>query len=197
MATVHLISGLPSAGKTTYSIALKAATDGVHLRLDHWLVTAYGEYAIDAIGHQEHVRRVGACRALIWGVAQQFLRRQVDVILDDGFFLHAHRLRYAQLAAAMDADCTIHFLNTPRAIIEARLEERNRNLPPDSFIITPARLEQFYAMFEPPSPVDGLRIIEIDDCPNDCSYKGCGEGGNRAFINDSSCLHKDANAVEH
>ena len=161
MATVHLICGLPSAGKTTYSTALKVTTSGVHFRLDHWLVTAYGHYAIDTVGHEEHVRRVGACRTLIWDVAQQFLRRQVDVILDDGFFLHAHRLRYAQLAAAMDADCTVHFLNTPRTTIEARLEKRNQNLPPDSFTITPAMLDQFYAMFEPPSPADGLCVIEI------------------------------------
>ena len=161
MATVHLICGLPSAGKTTYATALKSSTSGVHFRLDHWLVTVYGHYAIDTVGHKEHVRRVEACRTLIWEMAQQFLRRQVDVILDDGFFLHDHRLRYALLAEAINAECTIHLLNTPRPIIEARLEKRNRNLPPDSFTITPARLDQFYALFEPPSPDDRLHVVEV------------------------------------
>ena len=161
MATVHLICGLPSAGKTTYSTTLKTTTSGVHFRLDHWLVTAYGDYSIDDIGHDEHVRRVLACRALIWDMAVEFLHRGTDVILDDGFFLREHRLRYAAMARAVDADVTIHFINTPRTTIEARLEKRNRHLPPDSFAITLVMLDQFYAMFEPPSSADGVRIIEI------------------------------------
>ena len=80
MATVHLICGLPAAGKTTYSTALKATTGGVHFALDHWLVTAFGRYAIDDVGLDEHVRRVMACRELIWSVAREFLNRDVDVL---------------------------------------------------------------------------------------------------------------------
>ncbi len=166
MATVHLICGLPSAGKTTYAMALaqvKTAVSktAVHLRLDHWLTTAYGNYTIDIVGHNEHVRRVFACRALIWGVAQQFLHRDIDVILDDGFFLREHRQQHIVMAQQIGANVTIHFLNTPKDVIEARLEKRNRNLPSGSFAITPAMLGKFYDLFEAPSAGEGAHLIEV------------------------------------
>lgn len=166
MATLHLICGLPSAGKTTYSASLSATTTGVHFELDHWLLTAFDRYAIDAVGNDEHLRRVIACRKLIWGVAEAFLHRNVDVILDDGFFLRAHRLHYAAMAEKIGSDVTVHFLNPPEAIIEARLKKRDHALPPGNFKIGPSLLLQFSRWFEAPSTDEGLRIIEINCSSN-------------------------------
>jgi len=100
MATAHLISGLPCSGKTTYSMALSADADRVCFSLDCWLITSFGPYSIDSVGHDEHVRRVLVCRQLIWEVASEFLRRDIDVILDDGFFLRAHRIEYVAMSSA-------------------------------------------------------------------------------------------------
>lgn len=166
MATVHLICGLPSAGKTTYSASLKAATTGVHFALDHWLMTAFGQYAIETVGNDEHVRRVLACRELIWRAAEELLRRNVDVILDDGFFLREHRLHHAAMAKSIDADVTIHFINTPIETIESRLKKRNDRLPPDNFKIDPKMLKQFCQIFEAPSADEGLPIVEITGDPD-------------------------------
>jgi predicted kinase len=90
MATLHLISGLPCSGKTTYAAGVRADTNAVLFSLDRWLITAFGRYEIVVVGHQEHTRRVLSCRELIWHAASEFLRRGVDVILDDGFFLRDH-----------------------------------------------------------------------------------------------------------
>src|SRR5436309_15291967 len=73
MATAHLISGLPCSGKTTYSMALSADADRVCFSLDCWLITSFGPYSIDSVGHDEHVRRVLVCRQLIWEVVSEFL----------------------------------------------------------------------------------------------------------------------------
>jgi predicted kinase len=54
---VHLISGLPCSGKTTYATGLRADVDGVLYSLDWWLITAFGKYAISSVGHEEHTRR--------------------------------------------------------------------------------------------------------------------------------------------
>ena len=74
MATLHLMSGLPCSGKTTYARALSADLNCVLFTLDRWLITAFGKYRIADVGHPEHVRRVLACRELIWDSARSSLR---------------------------------------------------------------------------------------------------------------------------
>ena len=41
MATLHLISGLPCSGKTTYAAALGADANAALFSLDRWLITAF------------------------------------------------------------------------------------------------------------------------------------------------------------
>lgn len=159
MGIVHLISGLPCSGKTTYSKSLQGTTGGVHFWLDYWLITLYGEYSIEDVGHEEHVRRVLACRELIWNVATEFLRRNVDVILDDGFFLKEHRAQYIEMAKRVGASVRIHFLNTPIDVMRHRLEARNAKLPRFNFPITADRFEMFAQMFEPPTPNEGVELV--------------------------------------
>ena len=160
---VHLISGLPCSGKTTYAIGLRAGTNCVLFCLDRWLITAFGRYAIRSVGHEEHTRRVLACRDLIWDSASELLRRSVDVILDDGFFLRDHRIRHVELAAVVGASATIHFIDTPLRVVRARLERRNANLPPYNFHIDPETLQAFLALFEEPSDAEGAELLLVRD----------------------------------
>ena len=161
MATVHLICGLPCAGKSTYSKSLKTATDGVHFALDYWLITAFGPYDIEEAGYDEHVRRVVAGRKLIWDVAKEFLVRDIDVILDDGFFFSAHRIQYAEMAKEFRAKTKVHYIETPIEIIRSRLEQRNRTLPEYNFRIDPDRIEDFSRTFEIPTPDEGMEIVVV------------------------------------
>lgn len=167
MKTVHLISGLPCSGKTTYSKRLAEELDGVHFWLDFWLITLYGTYDIDEIGHPEHVRRVLAVRELIWIQAQQFLRRDVDVILDDGFFLREHRQKYIDMAHEVGAHVKVHYLNTPADILRVRLEARNANLPKYNFPISRERLDAFMEMYEPPSEKEDAELVVVDGSHSD------------------------------
>ena len=161
MATAHLISGLPCSGKTTYAQALKGDTDSVLFSLDRWLITAFGKYSIAEIGHEEHTRRVLACRTLIWDAASECLRRGVDVILDDGFFFREHRMRYVRLCEAIGARITIHFITAPLELIHARLAARNANLPAYNFLIDPDTLRGFEGLFEPPSEDEGAALVVV------------------------------------
>lgn len=161
VATLHLISGLPCAGKTTYATRLRSETDGALFTLDEWLITLFGRYSIAAVGSDEHVRRVLACRDLIWRVASELLRRGVDVILDDGFFLRDHRARFAALAAASGALAAIHFVDTPLDVVRARLERRNLNLPRFNFVVNPPTLVGFLRLFEAPTVDEGAELVVI------------------------------------
>ncbi len=162
MATLHLISGLPGTGKTTYATALQARVNGVLYCLDRWLITVYGKYTLASVGLEEHTRRVLACRELIWDSAGEFLHRSVDVILDDGFFYREHRMRHVALAAERGAGTTIHFIDTPLDVVQRRLERRNADLPRYNFHIDPTILDSFLAMFERPSRDEGAQLVTVD-----------------------------------
>ena len=163
MATTHLISGLPCSGKTTYAVGLRADLNGVLFSLDRWLITAFGQYAIAEVGPEEHLRRVLACRELIWDSAAELLKRGVDVILDDRFFLRENRMRCIELSRRAGAGARIHFIDTPLSVIRARLEQRNARLPQYNFWIGPDSLETFAGRFEIPSNDEGADLIVVRD----------------------------------
>lgn len=163
MPTAHLISGLPCSGKTTYALRLREDVDGVLFTLDRWLLTAYGPYAILDVGHMEHFRRVLAGRDLIWEMASEFLQRDVDVILDDGFFLRDDRKKYAKLASDLGAAASIHFIDTPVDILRARVDQRNAELPRFNFRIDPKALDAFAAVFQKPSSDEGADVVLVQN----------------------------------
>ncbi len=160
-ATLHLISGLPCSGKSTYALRVRDQRDAVLLSLDHWLITSFGRYPVDVVGHDEHLRRVYACRELIWGVAAEFLRRRSDVVLDDGFFLRCDREHHIRLARDLGAAAVIHFVETPARELRRRLVERNRNPGIFQFSIAPAALAGYTAIFERPSADEGAEVVSV------------------------------------
>jgi predicted kinase len=163
MASVHLISGLPCSGKTTYSKELRSETESVHFSLDYWLITIFGRYVIREIGHEEHVRRVLACRELIWSVSAEFIKRGTDVILDDGFFLRDDRMKVSAMAHALGAKAIIHFLDVSPEILKERLEARNADLPQYNFDIKPETLEGFFGLYEKPLPDEEADLLVINE----------------------------------
>lgn len=160
-ATLHLISGLPCAGKTTYAERLRDEHDAAHLALDRWLTTAFGCYSLAAVGYAEHARRLYACRELIWSVASEFLRRGVDVILDDGFFLTSDRREHVARAREIGAAAAIHFVDTPVDVARSRLESRNRNPGRYTLDIAPAALDACVAVFQRPAEDEGAELIVV------------------------------------
>jgi predicted kinase len=160
-ATLHLISGLPCAGKTTYAERLRGQRDAALLSLDRWLITSFGRYAIESVGHIEHARRLYACRELIWDVSAELLRRHADVILDDGFFLRNDREQHVGRAHELGARAEIHFIDTPLHVLRARIVARNRSPGAFHFDITPDAIAIFAALFQPPSADEGAELTVV------------------------------------
>lgn len=159
--TVHLISGLPCAGKSTYAADLKHERDAALLSLDRWLITIFGRYSLEAVGYVEHARRLYAVRELIWEVAAELLRRGADVILDDGFFLRNDRQDHVARAGALGAGAAIHFIDTPVDVVRARLVDRNRDPGTYHFDIAPETIDAIVAFFQPPSEDEGADVIVV------------------------------------
>jgi len=165
---LHLISGLPCSGKTTYAEGLLADHDAVLFSLDRWLVTTYGQYSLSEVGQEEHTRRVLACRTLIWSSAAELLRRGTDTILDDGFFLREHRRRCIAMAADIGAQAKTHYIHALPHVLRRRLERRNRHLPPHNFHVDPEALIGSLGLYEVPSIEEGAELVRVnteDDRP--------------------------------
>lgn len=160
-AKLHLISGLPCAGKTTYAEQLAEKSGAVYLSLDHWLLTAFGRYQVNTIEHDEHVRRVYAIRGLIWEMTCELMARGAEVILDDGFFLRADRKQYIERASAMGVPTVTHFIDTDPDTIRRRLEARNLDPSDEHFEIAPDTLDAYIAFFERPDDSEGAEILRI------------------------------------
>ncbi|HVZ19924.1 MAG TPA: ATP-binding protein [Vicinamibacterales bacterium] len=161
MSTAHLISGLPGAGKTTYAQQLQLRTGAVVFTLDRFLITMFGRYDVPDVGGEEHVRRVLACREVIWMAAEKLLVRGNHVILDDGYFLRQHRRRVIDAALALGASAKIHFIDTPLDAIRKRLADRNESLPVYNFAIEPQTLQGCVELFETPSDADGAEVVVV------------------------------------
>ena len=167
MATLHLISGLPCSGKTTYARRLHESRGSVLFTLDQWLITLFGRYSIVAVGHDEHVRRVLACRELIWTSGSELLRRETDVILDDGFFWRANRMQFIGRARQCGARATTHVVSAPLSIVRDRLRARNARLPEFNFWIDEKTLDQFVGLYETPAADEGAEIVTVGNAAPD------------------------------
>ena len=163
IGTLHLISGLPCSGKSTYAEKLRDQREAVHLGLDRWLITCFGRYPVETVGHDEHVRRVYACREIIWEIASEFLRRGADVILDDGFILRRDREDHIARARSLGASTIIHFVDTRPETVRKRLAIRNRDPGEYRFEIDPQALDGYIAFFETPTEEEGGELVLVRD----------------------------------
>lgn len=149
--TLYLMCGLPGAGKTTRANELEAAGHGVLLNGDQWICQVYPD---DAEAAARDDRR-GFVEKLQWELVEQLLAKQISVILDWGVWTKAERVHLREQAQQLGAKVETVFVDAPIETLHERLAERNLNLPPGTFRVTPDELDEWFGLFEPPS-VDEL-----------------------------------------
>ncbi|HMF88378.1 MAG TPA: AAA family ATPase [Gemmatimonadaceae bacterium] len=144
--TLHLIVGLPGAGKTTLARRLEGELPALRLTPDEWIGPLYGERLtqpeLDAV--RDPVENVQ------WGVAARALSLGASVVLDFGFWTRAERESFRERAATLGARSQVHGLVVAKDELWARLDRRNKDLPPHTFHITREQLDAWWALFEPP-----------------------------------------------
>ncbi|MCI3131708.1 AAA family ATPase [Phenylobacterium aquaticum] len=139
---LHLICGLPGAGKSTLSRRLEAETGAVRLTSDEWLLR------LGADAYDETTR--AAVDDLQWELAQQLLQRGLSVILEPGFWTREERDRFRRRATELGACAQLHFLDVPRDELVRRLIARNADLPPGSYHVDPKHIDDWIPLFERP-----------------------------------------------
>lgn len=146
--TLYMLCGLPGSGKTTRAKELEAAGEGVLLNADAWVCQLYPDDA-EAAARDE---RKALVHQVQWELAERLLTCGISVILDHGVSMRAERDHYRHRARDLGANVQMIFLDVPIETLHERLADRNRNLPPGAFHISVRELDEWAAVFEPPTP---------------------------------------------
>lgn len=151
MSTLHLIVGLPCAGKTTYAKTLELDRSALRLTLDEWHIRLFGrDFTLEFV-HPDHDVRHKAIEEIMWDVAARALLLGIDVILDFGFWGRSEREDYRFRATVLGAEIKVHFLDAPAEVLLSRLNERNAHLPEGTFQIPAAKLIEWMQIFQAPT----------------------------------------------
>lgn len=147
MATLHMLCGLPGSGKTVRARELETAGEGVLLNADSWVCRLFPD---DAEAAARDERKV-LVHELQWELAEQMLSTGVSVILDWGVWSRDERHHYRQRARELGADVRTIFLDEDIETLHERVANRNLDLPKETFIISAEELDEWAAIFEPPT----------------------------------------------
>ncbi|HMG74153.1 MAG TPA: ATP-binding protein [Pyrinomonadaceae bacterium] len=152
IATLHLMCGLPCAGKTTLAKQIEHERSALRLTPDEWIIRLFGaDLSLETLDAARD-----PVETVLWDLAARLLVLGVDVILDFGFWSRAERDDFRSRAAQLGARSELHFVDVSEKELLARLAARNAQLPTGTFWIDQARLSLWSRQFEPPT-MDELR----------------------------------------
>ncbi len=156
MTTLHLLVGLPGAGKTTRAVALAAEHRALRLSPDVWMIPLYG--ASDPDGKRD------VLEGRLVSVALQALALGVDVVLDFGFWGRDERSALRALAREVGAGARVVYLPVDRATQRARVARRWADTPGETFAMTDEELEDCRRLFEEPDATE-LAVGPVPPAP--------------------------------
>ncbi len=147
MPTLYMLCGLPGSGKSVRAQELEAAGEGILLNADSWVRHLYPEDA-EAAARDE---RKFLVHEVQWELVERLLAGGISVILDWGLWSREERDHYRQRARELGASVRTLFLDEPIETLHERVAQRNDNLPPGTFHISSEELDEWAAVFEPPT----------------------------------------------
>jgi len=143
--TLHLIHGYIASGKTTYAKKLEIETSAVRFTLDEWMVNLYGVNppADQFTQYEDNIK------IMIWQMAEQFLKNDISVILDYGFWKRSDRDDYKNRASNLGVKCKLHILILDDEIALSRLKSRTNEMPDGALFIDETAYYTLKDKFEP------------------------------------------------
>jgi len=164
MAKLILICGPIGAGKTTYSISLCEKIGAVRFSIDPWMQTLFSK-DMTSLDYSWMIERVERCYNQIWETAEQVLSLNGNVVLDLGFTTKAQRDAFSEKAKLIGIDSELHYLDAPKDIRKARVEQRNQQKDPSvySFEVTDMMFNFMEPRFEVPDSTElsnGCKVLE-------------------------------------
>jgi len=153
MPEIILLCGLPGAGKTTWAKA-RAQQGAMVFNSDEWMLRLYGP----RMPREVFDARLAACNDLVYEQTNRLVALGVDVVIDGmGWKRDQRRIAIDRLRPS-GVTPKLMWFDVPLDELRRRLAVRNAALPPDTFEITGAMLEQFAGWFEPPAADEGFAL---------------------------------------
>jgi predicted kinase len=136
--TLHLICGLPGAGKTVLAKTIAASTGAFRFEPDEWIKSIWGSKA-ESEGNQYRDQ----IEQLQWKVAMHALLQSIDVVIEWGTWGRNERGKLRDEAKGLGAKVKLYYLNVPRDLLKQRILNRNRQPGPHDFHIPEPGIETF------------------------------------------------------
>lgn len=146
MATLHLMVGLPGAGKTTTATALAAQHRALRLTPDEWMIPLFAHN--DAGGKRD------VLEGRLVSTALEVLHLGVDVVLDFGLWSRDERAALHHLAAGAGARCRSVHLPVDPDEQWRRVQGRRGTVGRQTFAMTREDLDGWRLRFEPPDEAE-------------------------------------------
>jgi predicted kinase len=154
--TVHLLCGLPGAGKTTLARQLEAGLPAVRFSLDEWMLRLYPDLHFASGNYGELAER---CKLLMWDAAGLVLNGGTDVFFYCNLWSRERRAVWAGRAEAAGAAVVVHYVRTPLETSIERAAVRAARNEAGSHRIEESDVRHLAGIFEEPEPSEGLRIL--------------------------------------
>jgi predicted kinase len=154
-ATVHLIVGLPGAGKTTHARELEISASSLRLTPDEWQIVLFGD------------RNPPDKRDLVEGklveIGMRAAELGVDVVFDFGFWSRDERSALRWIAGTVGARSRVVYLPIGHEEQRRRVTDRFVTTPDQTFAMSDGELERWRAQFEVPDEEElrGSRIPPV------------------------------------
>lgn len=156
MATAHLVCGYLGAGKTTFARPLADRVGAVRISLDEWYLGLFSPGGPTSHLDVEALNRLWRVLDDHWPV---LLRRNLDVVLDFGFWTRARRDSARQIAESVGATPAVYWVRCPDEVALARCLARDPEST-TSFIIDPEAFLALQSKFEPLAPEEQYQVVE-------------------------------------
>ena len=163
MINVHIIFGSQGAGKSTYSINLAKEVTGVHLSIDEWMWSLFGDDLPKTMDINWIMPRVRRCEKMIWEMAKKIIDEGGSVILDLGFMKEENRQQFLKKAESCNYSTQLHYVDAPESVRHSRVMKRNTEKGKTfSFEVTSDMFKYMETQFEPLTPIELETAIRYD-----------------------------------
>lgn len=151
-----MVSGQIGSGKTTYSKHLEDKTGAIRFSPDEWMLKLYPF----EISNEEFDYYFFICCGLAWDTAKKLIKKDLDIILDFGFWTKAGRKDYINKVKDMGLEYKLFYIYCSEEIIRERIRKRNEAKPEGCFHISDEAFNYFSPGFEPPSQDENFELID-------------------------------------